>query len=570
MKTYVRLIRLLAPFRWKIVLSIFLGFTTIGAGIGLLAMSAYLISRAALTTQVADLSLAIASVQLFAVSRVGLRYAERYVTHATTLQILAKLRAWVYASLEPLAPAQLSPRRSGDLLTRLTADIDILEHFYVRSVAPPMVAALVSAMVCLMLGVFNLWLGIALLLFLTLTGAALPLAVERLGREPAAQLVATRAELNATLVDEIQGIADLMAFGQERRHHQRVMALSQQLNHIQERLARIRGLGIALGTLLAGLAGLTVLGLAIPLVNQGRIAGVLLALLPISAIASFEAVQPLTAALHNLEASGASARRLFEIVDLEPAVMAAAPLIHESGPTACRHDCGLLVQHLHFAYAAGEARVLDDVSFSLPDQGRLVIVGPSGAGKSTLVSILLRFWDYQAGSITIGGRELKDGHPDSVRALMSVVAQDTYLFCGTLRDNLLLADPDADDARITAACSKAELGELVESLPQGYDTWIGENGVLLSGGERQRLAIARAILKDSPILLLDEATAHLDPVTEKAVWHSLRQLMVGRTTLILAHKEPRLIPPAGHLLLLEKGRVISHPQSRHAVGVDPL
>jgi ATP-binding cassette, subfamily C, bacterial CydC len=563
MKTYARLVRLLAPFRWKIVLSIFLGFATIGAGIGLLAMSAYLISRAALTTQVADLSLAIAAVQLFAVSRVGLRYAERYVTHATTLQILAKLRAWVYASLEPLAPAQLSPRRSGDLLTRLTADIDILEHFYVRSVAPPMVAALVSAMVCLMLGVFNLWLGIALLLFLTLTGAALPLAVERLGREPAAQLVAIRAELNATLVDEIQGIADLMAFGQERRHHQRVMALSRQLNHIQERLARIRGLGIALGTLLAGLAGLTVLGLAIPLVNQGRIASVLLALLPISAIASFEAVQPLTAALHNLEASGASARRLFEIVDLEPAVMAAAPLIHESGPTACSHDCSLLVQHLHFAYAAGEARVLDDVSFSLPDQGRLVIVGPSGAGKSTLVSILLRFWDYQAGSITIGGRELKDGHPDSVRALMSVVAQDTYLFSGTLRDNLLLADPDADDARITAACSKAELGEFVESLPQGYDTWIGENGVLLSGGERQRLAIARAILKDSPILLLDEATAHLDPVTEKAVWHSLRQLMVGRTTLILAHKEPRLIPPAGHLLLLEQGRVIEKTV-RHA------
>jgi ATP-binding cassette subfamily C protein CydC len=565
-KTYVRLIRLITPFRWKIVLSILLGLATIGAGVGLLAMSAYLISRAALTAQVADLSLAVAAVQLFAVSRAALRYAERYVTHATTLQILAKLRTWVYASLEPLAPARLSPRRSGDLLTRLTTDIDILEHFYARSIAPPLVAALVSAMVCLMLGAFNLWLGIALLLFLTLTGVALPLTVERLGREPATQLVATRAELKATLVDEIQGIADLMAFGQERRYQQRVMALSRQLNRTQERLARIRGLGIAIGTLFAGLAGLTVLGLAIPLVIQGKIAGVFLALLPISAIASFEAVQPLASALHNLEASGTSARRLFEIVDLEPAVAAAAPLINDSSPAVLRHDCGLLVQHLHFAYAAGEAMVLDDVSFSLPDQGRLVIIGPSGAGKSTLVSILLRFWDYQAGSITIDGRELKDSHPDSVRALMSVVAQDTYLFSGTLRDNLLLADPDADDAQITAACRKAELGEFVESLPRGYDTWIGENGVLLSGGERQRLAIARAILKDSPILLLDEATAHLDPVTEKAVWHSLRQLMEGRTTLILAHKEPRLIPPADQVLILEKGRVIEkmvwHASSR--------
>ncbi|MGO8947504.1 MAG: thiol reductant ABC exporter subunit CydC [Ktedonobacterales bacterium] len=557
MMTYVRLLKLILPFRWRVAISILLGFATIGASVGLMAMSAYLISRAAQVSSVADLSVAIAAVQLFAISRAALRYMERYVTHATTFRILARLRAWVYACLEPLAPARLSERRSGDVLTRLTADIDTLEHFYARSVVPPAVGALVTAMSCVILGLFNLWLGLALLLFLVLTGVALPLLVQRLGQAPAAELVATRAELNATLVDEIQGIADLMAFSQESRHRKRVLALNRQLNHIQERMAVIRGMGTALGTLFAGLAGLTVLCLAIPLVSEGRISGVFLALLPLTAIASFEAVQPLPTAWQNLEASGSAARRLFELIDLEPGQTGAPLPLPDSAPRPqlSSADCSLVVQHLRFAYADGEAPVLCDVSFTVPDHGRQVIVGPSGAGKSTLVSILLRFWEYQAGSIKLGGRELRDYHPDDVRALISIVAQDTYLFSGTLRDNLLLASPEAGDDQIIAACRRAELHGFIQSLPRGYDTWIGENGFLLSGGERQRLAIARAILKDAPILLLDEATAHLDSVTEAAVWRALMQLMDGRTTLVFAHRIPGLLP-ADKVLTLDQGRMV--------------
>jgi ATP-binding cassette subfamily C protein CydC len=372
--------------------------------------------------------------------------------------------------------------------------------------------------------------------------------------------VATRAALNAGLVDEIQGIGDLLSSGQEARHRESVLAQSRQLSRLQERLAAIRGMGNALGALLAGLAGVTVLGLAIPLVSSGRIAGVFLAVLPLTAIAGFEAVQPLALAWQNLEAGQAAARRLFELIDAEPAV--ADP----TDPSPQPVDYSLEVSNLRFAYAPGEAPVLDDVSFRVPAGGRLLIVGPSGAGKSTLVSLLLRFWDYTSGSILLGGHELSEYRPDDVRAMISVVAQDTYLFNGTVRDNLLLSGPDASDEEIAAAARQAQLDEFVQGLPEGYDTRIGENGFLLSGGERQRLAIARAILKDAPILILDEATAHLDAITEQHVIGALRHLMEARTTLIIAHRLPG-IEPIDQILSLDRGRMVETPPDRQSSAV---
>ncbi|MFN8471142.1 MAG: thiol reductant ABC exporter subunit CydC [Anaerolineae bacterium] len=530
MRTFIRLVRLIAPFRWWVVLSILLSFATVSAGVGLMAMSAYLIAKAAIVNSAVDLSLIVTGVRFFAISRAALRYAERYVTHTTTFRILTNLRVWFYASIEPLAPARLLQYRSGDLLTRIMADIDTLENFYVRGVAPPVAAALVTALACAILGAFDISLGVALLVFLLLTGVALPLMTQRLSRGPATDLISMRAELNATAVDEIQGMADLLVFDQASQYQTGAVALAEKLNRIQEHIAVVRGMGNALAMLLTGLAGLTVLGLAIPLVNNGRIEGVFLALLPLTAIASFEAVQPLAQAWQNLEASQAAARRLFELIDAEPAVAEPA------GPSPQPEDYSVVVSDLSFAYAPDEAPVLHGVSFAVPSGGRLLIVGPSGAGKSTLVNLLLRFWDYSGGSIRIGGHELREYHPDDARALLGVVAQDTYLFNGTIRDNLRLADADASDEEIRAACREAQLDEFIQALPQAYDTWIGENGFRLSGGERQRLAIARVLLKNAPILILDEATAHLDAVTERNVADALAGLMVGRTTLIIAHR----------------------------------
>jgi ATP-binding cassette subfamily C protein CydC len=365
-------------------------------------------------------------------------------------------------------------------------------------------------------------------------------------------------------------MSELLACGQETRYREHVSTLSQQLSHVQERMAVIRGMGIALGALMASLAGITVLWLAIPLESGGTLPGVFLALLPLTAIASFEAVQPLSLALQNIEASRAAARRIFELIDAKPFV--------EENPRACAPECmgaapdgyQIEVRNLRFTYAATEASVIDDVSFILPAGGRVVILGPSGAGKSTLVSLLLRFWEYSSGSIWLGGRELHEYHSDSVRAMISVIAQDCYLFNSSIRDNLLLANPDATDDQIIASCRQAQLDEFIRELPRGYDTRIGENGLLLSGGERQRLAIARAILKDAPILILDEATAHLDTVTEKAVWDALHNFMLGRTTLILSHTL-RGIQAPDQVLTLVHGRLLASPAvgtlaTRGAVG----
>jgi len=548
MNTLARLLGLLAPFRWWIALSILLGFATIGSGVGLMAMSAYLISRAAVVSSVAELSLAIAAVRLFAIARATLRYVERYLTHLTTFRILTRLRVWFYSALEPLAPARLQRYRSGDLLTRVVADIETLEHFYVRVATPPIVAALVIALACAILGMFNVWLAVALLLFLALTGVALPLVTRWLGREPSGALIATRAELNARMVDQIQGAEDLLAFGQEETYQQRALTLSDQLNQLQERLAVIRGLGVALGGLLASLAGLTILWLAIPLVSNGYIDGVYLALLPLTAMASFEAVQPLALALQNLEASQTAARRLFELIDGEPAVAVGPASSPQPG------DYSLETRHLTFAYADDEPFALEDVSFSVPSGGCVAIIGLSGAGKSTLAQLLLRFWDFQLGEILLGGYDLRAYNPDDARALLSVIAQDAYLFNGTIRDNILLAKGDASDEEIEAAARQAQLHAFVEALPQSYDTLVGENGARLSGGERQRIAIARAILKNAPILLLDEPTAHLDAVTAREIMETVRALMADRTTLILAH-DLRGLDFVEHVLRLEAGRL---------------
>jgi ATP-binding cassette subfamily C protein CydC len=540
MSTFMRLLKLVAPFKWWIALAVLLSFLAVGSSVGLMAMSAYLISKAALVTDVVDVALAITMVRVLAISRAVFRYLERYYSHTATLRILAHLRVWFYESVEPLAPARLMRYRSGDLLARITGDIETLQNFYVRVVVPPVAAVLVTALTCAILGSFDASLAAATLGFLVLTGVALPLVSRWISKQPAIELVATRAELNAMLVDEIQGIADLLSFDQAADHQGRVLALSGRLSHAQERMAMMRGASNALAALFTSLAGLTVLGLAIPLVSSGRIEGVYLALLPLAAIASFEAVQPLSLALQQLSANQAAARRLFELIDAPPAVTDPAHVSPSKFPVSRQpHDYGIEVRNLRFRYAPDEPLVLDSISFSAPAGGRVAIVGPSGSGKSTIVNLLLRFWDYGEGEIRVGGCEVRAYPADDVRALFGVVPQRIHLFGATLRDNLLLANPDATDELVIAACRQAQLEDFVRSLPDGYDTLIGENGLSLSGGERQRLAIARAILRNAPILILDEATANLDAVTEQQVVQALELFMRNRTTLIISHHPVR-------------------------------
>ncbi|HSD82324.1 MAG TPA: ATP-binding cassette domain-containing protein, partial [Anaerolineae bacterium] len=345
-------------------------------------------------------------------------------------------------------------------------------------------------------------------------------------------------------------------------------------------------------------------GLAIPLVNGGKIEGVYLALLPLTAIASFEAVQPLALALQQLEASQVAGRRLFELIEAEPEVrdpdapvsmrgvqrtmkqshLAVDETVSSaSSDSAALHsrrvrkaaarrarrflaETGITFKDVRFSYSpmkqspssgGTDPLALDGVSFSIPAGSRVAIVGSSGSGKSTIVNLLLRFWDYREGQITLGGHALHDYRADDVRALIGVVPQNVHLFNATIRANLMLANPSATEEQIKEACRQAQLHDFIESLPLRYDTLIGENGLLLSGGERQRLAIARAILKDSPILILDEATANLDAITERQLFKSLEPFMADRTVIIISHHRAAL-EHVDQVSELEQGRVISN------------
>lgn len=554
MRTGWRLLKQLAPFKWWVTLAALLGFATVGSSIGLMATSAYIIAKAALHPSIAVLQVSIVGVRFFGISRGVFRYLERYVSHQVTFRLLRRLRVWFYRALEPLAPARLMQFRSGDLLSRIVADIESLEHFYVRVIAPPVVAVLVGLLMWLLMARFDLRLAAVTLAFLALAGAGLPVLARLLSRELGRRTVATRAELNATLVEGIQGMADLLLSMRETGHRQRVRRLSGELVDLQERMAWIGGLQAAGSGLLANWLTIAILLIAIPLVSQGRLDGVYLALLVLAAIASFEAVTPLPEAFQHLESSLAAARRLFEIVDAAPAVC------DPPEPSPQPLDYSLKVEHLRFRYSPGEPLALDGLSLDLPQGGRLAIVGPSGAGKSTLVNLLLRFWAHQQGQIWLGGHELARYRQEDARRLFGVVSQHTHLFNGTIRENLLIARPEAGEGELFAVARQAQIHEFIQTLPQGYDTWIGEQGLRLSGGERQRLAMARALLKDAPYLILDEPTANLDPLVEREVMQTIQTLLGGRTVLMITHRLVGL-EAMDEILVLEGGRVVD--RGRH-------
>jgi thiol reductant ABC exporter CydC subunit len=495
------------------------------------------------------LQVAIVGVRFFGIARGVFRYLERYISHQVTFRLLARLRVWLYQALEPLAPARLMQYQSGDILSRVVADVETLQHVYVRIIAPPLVALLVALVMWLWMRSYDAWLALTLLAFLALAGIGLPLLTQRLGREPGRRLVAVRSELNVALVDGVQGVADLLACGAEARHQEQVARLSDELAGLQRRMAWIGGLHTALTGLLANLAALAVLAVAIPLVGQARLDGVYLALLALAAMSSFEAVAPLPFAFQYLANSLAAARRLFELVDAQPAV-------HDPpAPSPLPRDHSLSVKEIGFHYAKSEPPALDGVSFVLPQGGSLAVVGPSGAGKSTLVNLLLRFWDYETGQIRLGGHELRAYQQADLRRMFGVVSQHTYLFNATLCENLLMARPGAGQAELARAAQQAQLDEFIESLPEGYNTYIGEQGLKLSGGQRQRLAIARALLQDAPILILDEPTANLDALTEREVMQTVRGLMAGRTTLLITHRLVGL-EAVDEILVMRAGRVV--------------
>ena len=550
MGTFLRLAGFLKGHRLRTALAIGLGVATVASNVGLLATAAYAISAAALVPYISLLVIPIYLVRFFSVSRSFSRYAERLVSHDVTFRLLTNLRARFYEKLEPLAPALLLRYRSGDLLSRVVKDVEELENVYLRVISPVAVAALISALTFFLLYGFDPTLAFASLAFLAATGVGVPLLVGALTRGLGRRQPELRAELNARAVDGVQGARDLLAFGREGYERQEISRLNGELGRVQRRMVLVTGLQSSLSDLATSLAMIAALVLAVPLVAGGEIRGVYLAFLALVVLGSFEAVVPLGTAFQFLGRSLGAGERLFEISDAEPAVT------DPKNPSPPPHDHTLRFDRVSFSYEPGGPQALVDVTFALEPGRRIAVVGPSGSGKSTISHLALRFYDPEQGEVILGGRDVRDYSQRDLRDTIGVVSQDTHVFNDTLRANLLIARPEASDEKLVHALAEARLSELVERLPEGLETPLGEHGLKLSGGERQRLSVARALLKDAPLLILDEPTANLDPVTEREVLDAAYGgLARERAALVITHRLVRM-EEMDEILVLEAGRII--------------
>ena len=547
---FIRLVLLFRQHLNWMLLSALVGFLTIGSSVGLMMTSAYIIAKAALHPSIAELQLAIVGVRFFGIFRGVFRYVERLVSHDTTFKLLAHLRVWFYRALEPLAPARLQQFRSGDIHHRILSDIQNLEHFFVRVLLPPVVAVFILILGWLIYGSFH-WHLAAIISggFLT-AGVLLPLGIYRMTTTLGKELTTLQLRLNALTTDALSGLEELLLFNALNTAHQDFQHLHQRYLQLQQRMANITGLQEGMLHAIQSITILLVFLFTAPLIATGRMDGVYLAMLVIGVIALFEAVTPLPAAFQHYTAAKQSASHLFAIVDTQP-------IVPETGfQVEITHSPPEVRIHLPaFTYPDSTRPALQDFSLTLPPGKRVAIVGETGAGKSTVFNLLLRFWPYQTGSIQLNGTELSTIHPERAREVFSTITQSTILLTGTIRDNLLLARPHASEEELWSALEAAQLAGFVRQLPGGLDAEVGTEGWQFSGGERQRLALARALLKNAPIFLLDEPTANLDAATEQAVIQAILQATQEKSLLLITHRLVGM-DAMDEILVLKNGRTV--------------
>lgn len=537
--------------RRRLALSVLLGAGAVLAAVGLLTTSGYLISRAAQRPEILALGVAIVGVRFFGISRALLRYAERLVSHDLAFRTLTDLRARFFARLVPLAPAGLADLRRGDLLARFVGDVDRLQDLYLRALGPPLVALLAGAASVLVAALILPLAGLALAAILLVAGIVAPALTRRAARSAGRRQSAARAALGADLVEIASGSAELAVAGREREWIDGVDRDSARLARLQRRDALSGGLAVGLGTALA--AGGTVLltAVAIPSVQSGALAGVMLAALALLAMGAFEAVAPLGAAAASIDACGSAAARIEEVVDREP------PVREPAAPRPLGATGDLEFRGVRFRFGPEEPWVLDGADLRLPPGRSVALLGPSGAGKSTLAELAVRFRDPTAGEVAVGGVDLREAGGESARAAVRLAPQDAYLFTTTLRDNVAVGRAGAGDPEIVAALKAVGLGDWLAALPDGLATEVGEAGAMVSGGQRQRIAAARLLLaEEARFLVFDEPTAHLDPAGATALHRRLAALAHegGPGVLVITH-EAQDLSVFDEVLFLSHGKI---------------
>ena len=535
-------LKLFKPHSGWLLGGIILSLLTAFASIALLTLSGWFISASAIAGLVVidgnapafNFMLPAAQIRALAITRTLGRYGERLVTHEATFRVLAGIRSWFFQQLIPLVPGRLSALRSGDLLSRMTADIDALDALYLRLLAPAVVAIIGVTVVTVFLAFYAPVISLATGLMLLIASVLVPWIFNRLGQSGAEHMVVLAANFRIRQVDMMQGFADLIANQAYGRYSDFLEQFSDLMLNTQRQNNRLSAISSAITFLLAQITVLLALVLAAILFKEGLLSGTDLALLVFCVLAAFELVTPLPVALQMLAKTQKAARRIRLVTEMSPTT----PQHIQTVALPERYD--LQLNEVSFRYPDQQNWVLKNISLAIPQGSKIAIVGVSGSGKTTLLHLLMRYYDPDQGRVLLAEHNIKQLDTDQLMTCFGVLSQRSQLFAASIKQNLLIAKPNALATELDAAIQAAGLEKFISYLPEGLDTWVGESGVKVSGGEARRIALARLYLKNAPVLILDEPTEGLDSDTERDVFNALANFAKDKTVIMVTHREAGL------------------------------
>lgn len=560
-KTFFKILLLGTQYKYWMILAALMGFFTVGSGIGLMMTSSFIIASAAIQTPIYQLQVAIVGVRFFGISRGVFRYLERYIYHEVTFKLLAKFRVWFFKSLEPLIPSKKKDLTSGDLLSRSIEDIESLEHIFVRVISPPFVFVAVTILMFTLLNLFNVKYAVIFITTFVLSAIGIPALTYFLSHKLGGQIIKLKSHLKIIAVDSVQGLPELIVYGQIQKWKNIFTEIEDELLQSERKMNLIQSLHEVLTGLAMNITVAIMLYAAIPDVTNKLLNGVYLSVITIGIMASFEIVFQIPLAFQYLTKSVEAGKRLLEITESNQMnFLSHIPnlenhqITYREIETKQLKKYNLRVCDVIFSYD-GHKKALDKISFEVKEREKIAIVGASGSGKSALVNVICKLWNYDYGEILIGDINYKYISPEKVREIISVVPQNVHLFTGTILENLLISNENASEYEINEALKKSELYEFVQNLPEKLNTHIGELGKKLSGGEVKRLGIARAILRNSPIIIFDEVTSHLDSVTEKNILNMIEQISKEKSILFITHRLNQM-EMFDEILIMLNGKII--------------